>query len=73
MALSIWELFLAKLGVTDEAPEDSEEADDDGGFVPSPLDVSVRWGHGGSASEQVRELSKIQEQANELEDEQRDG
>lgn len=71
MALSIWELFLATLGVEDEPAEVSEEAGDQGGFVPSPLDLSVRWAHGGSESEQVRELFNIQEGANELEEERR--
>jgi hypothetical protein len=53
----------------DEEP--SDEADE-GGFVPSPLDLSVRIGHGGADDEVVRELSRVEEQARELEDNQGD-
>jgi hypothetical protein len=72
MSLSIWEVFQALFrwgGSTDEEP--SEEADD-GRFVPSPLDLSVRVAHGGSDDTVVRELSEIDEQAHELERTQRD-
>ena len=72
MSLSIWEVFqtLFRWGErTDEEP--SEEADE-GRFVPSPLDRSVRVAHGGSDDTVVRELSKVDEQARELENTQRD-
>lgn len=63
MVHGIWELFLALLG---------RDAGGDGGegrhrFVPSPLDLSVRVGHGGRDDEVQRELSKIREKARELE------
>lgn len=67
MPSSIWELF-ATLLRGNETPED----DDETRFVPSPLDLSVRVGHGGGDDEVVRELSKINEQAQELEEGQRD-
>lgn len=71
MSLSIWEVFQRLVrwqGSTDEEP--SEEADS--GFVASPLDLSVRIGHGGQDDDVVRELSKIEEQARELEENQYD-
>lgn len=71
MALSIWEVFLSLFGRGDEGDDESGEADDEGRFVPSPLDLSVRFGHGGSEGERVRELSNVSEQARELEDERR--
>ena len=55
-------------GSTDEEPR--EEADE-GRFIPSPLDLSIRVAHGGSDDTVVRELSKIDEQARELENTQR--
>lgn len=71
MAHTVWEVFLALLrgGETDEA---SDEEDDGGRFVPSPLDLSVRIGHGGSDGQRVRELSKMSERAEELEENHRD-
>jgi hypothetical protein len=72
MSLSIWEVFqtLFRWGEsTDEEP--SEEADE-GRFDPSPLDLSVRVAHGGSDDTVVRELSKVDEQARELENTHRD-
>lgn len=72
MSLSIWEVFQTLFrwgGSTDEDP--SEEADE-GRFVPSPLDLSVRVAHGGSDDTVVRELSKVDEQARELENTHRD-
>ena len=72
MSLSIWEVFqtLFRWGEnTDKGP--SKEADD-GRFIPSPLDLSVRVAHGGSDDTVVRELSKIDEQAHELDNTHRD-
>jgi hypothetical protein len=43
-----------------------------GGFVPSPLDRSVRDAHGGNDGGR-RELAHIQEQAETLEEKRRDG
>jgi len=72
MSLSIWEVFqtLFRWGEsTDEEP--SEEANERR-FLPSPLDLSVRVAHGGSDDTVVRELSKVDERARELEKTQRD-
>jgi hypothetical protein len=71
MVQSVWEVFLALFGRGEGTDEDSDEEDDGGRFVPSPLDLSVRIGHGGSDSQQVRELSKVSERARELEDQRR--
>jgi hypothetical protein len=55
-------MFLALLG----RESDNEESEDEGRFVPSPLDLSVRVGHGGRDDEIERELSRIRETAEEL-------
>ncbi|WP_049984865.1 hypothetical protein [Halobellus rufus] len=68
MIRSLWDVFLARIGNAD----DGDDADEGRRFVPSPLDLSVRVGHGGRDDEVVRELSKIDERARELEDSQRD-
>lgn len=75
MALSVWEVFLDLFRGGEKSNEESgnergEEEDEDR-FVPSPLDLSVRIGHGGSDSQQVRELAKINKQAEEIEEERR--
>lgn len=67
MIHGIWEAFLARLGRSD----DTDEADESG-FVPSPLDLSVREAHGGQDITAERELSKIREQAARMEDADRD-
>lgn len=50
---------------------DGDEADDvegvERGFLPSPLDLSVRVGHGGQDDEAVRELTEIEERARDYE------
>lgn len=71
MALNVWEVFLAHFGTNEETDEESGEEASRGRFVPSPLDLSVRVGHGSSAGERVRELSKIRERARELEENRR--
>lgn len=71
MALSVWEVFLALFRGGGETEKESGEEDNEGHFVPSPLDFSVRIGHGGSGSERFRELAKISEQAQDIEEEQR--
>jgi len=63
MARSVWEVFLALFG----GGEDGEESEDR--FVPSPLDLSVRIGHGGSDGQRVRELAEMNERAEEIEEE----
>jgi hypothetical protein len=61
MVRSLWEVFLALVGSTEAEAEDDESR-----FVPSPLDVSVRVGHGGRDDEVVRELSNVSERAQQL-------
>ncbi|MBP1988150.1 hypothetical protein [Halolamina salifodinae] len=70
MARSVWELFLALFRGGEEAEPEADE-EDEGRFVPSPMDLSVRIGHGGSEDERLRELAEINERARELEEEQR--
>ncbi|MFC7228690.1 hypothetical protein N0B31_14855 [Salinirubellus salinus] len=72
MAPSIWELFVSLFSRGE--PEDDEAApeDDERRFVPSPLDLSVRAGHGGTDGERLRELSKIDERVREIEEHHQD-
>ena len=65
MALSVWEVFLALFGGGDSEDESDEQSE--GRFVPSPLDLSVRIGHGGSDGQRVRELAEMNERADEIE------
>jgi len=52
---------------------DDEDPDaDDGGFSPSPLDRSVRHSHGSNEAAVDRELTRIQQQAEEIERRRRD-
>lgn len=71
MALSIWEVFRTVFRWGAKTDDQANEETDEGRFIPSPLDLSVRIGHGGPDDDVVRELSKIDEQARELEDSQR--
>ena len=70
MALSVWEVFLDLFRGGEKSNEESDnergEKEDEDRFVPSPLDLSVRIGHGGSDSQRVRELAKINKQAEEI-------
>ena len=66
MIRGVWETFLALFARTAGDAEDDEE--ERHRFVPSPLDLSVRVGHGGSDDQVQRELSKIDERARELEE-----
>ena len=66
MARSLWEVFLSLFGREEENTD--EEVDDR--FVPSPLDLSVRFSQGGHDNEVERELNNIDEQAHELEEKQ---
>ncbi|RBI59365.1 hypothetical protein DMJ13_22265 [halophilic archaeon] len=72
MGLSIWEMFQTLFRWDESTDEKPSEEADEGRFIPSPLDLSVRVAHGGSDDTVVRELSKIDEQARELEKNQRD-
>ncbi|MFB6096920.1 MAG: hypothetical protein ABEJ74_05995 [Haloferacaceae archaeon] len=73
MARSVFEVFRALVrwhGGPVAGPDTDERGDGRTGerrFVPSPLDLSVRIGHGGSDDAVVRELSKVDERARELE------
>ncbi|CQH60120.1 uncharacterized protein HHUB_3141 [Halobacterium hubeiense] len=67
MARSVWEVFLALFGGGEDGEESGEESEDR--FVPSPLDLSVRIGHGGSDGQRVRELAEMNERAEEIEEE----
>ena len=70
MDLTLWEVFLSKFERNTEGEEEEDEEGD--GFVPSPLDLSVRYAHGMPDAEIERELHRINEQAREIEDEERD-
>lgn len=70
MGLTLWEVFLSKLRRSTEQEEGDEEGE---GFVPSPLDLSVRYAHGMPDAEIEREFHRIREQARDLEEEERDG
>lgn len=67
MVLSIWGVFRTLFRWGENTDDEPDEESDEGRFVPSPLDLSVRIAHGGPDDEIVRELSKIDEQARELE------
>jgi hypothetical protein len=56
--------FLARL-VHRLRSDDGTESDDTR-FVPSPLDASVRDGHGGGGAEVERELDEIPDEAERL-------
>lgn len=68
MIRSIWEAFLGRLGRSVDT--DGEESDS--GFVPSPLDLSIREAHGGQDVRVEREFSKIHEQASTIDDVERE-
>lgn len=72
MGLGIWEVFQTLFRWQESADEEPSEEASEGRFMPSPLDLSVRVAHGGSDDTVVRELSKIDEQARELENTHRD-
>lgn len=70
MSLTLWEVFLSKFK-RDTGEEEAEDEERDG-FVPSPLDLSVRYAHGMPDAEIEREFHRINEQAREIEEEERD-
>lgn len=70
MTLSIWDTFVALVRRSEGNDEESESEEDEGQFVPSTLDLSVRVAHGGTDDERLRALSKIDEQTKELEQQQ---
>lgn len=67
MIRSLWEIFRSLVARNTE--EGDEESD---GFIPSPLDLSVRYSHGSPDAEVERELYKIDKQARELEEKERE-
>lgn len=69
MARSIWEDFLSFVRRNES---DDSDRDDEHRFVPSPLDLSVRYSHGGAGVEAKREIDRINEAAAELEELQRE-
>jgi len=78
MARSLWNVFLSLMsrsgGTNEDSADDTnkDSTEDTSRFVPSPLDLSVRFSHGGSDTEIDRELSRINEQAREIEANRRD-
>jgi len=72
MSLSILGVFRVLFRWSEGADEEPSEEANVGRFVPSPLDRSVRVAHGGSDDTIVRELSKVDEKARELENTRRD-
>ena len=68
MARSLWDVFRSLFERS--AGEDSD--DDERRFVPSLLDRSVRFSHGGNEIESDRALNDVREQAEELEQAHRD-
>jgi hypothetical protein len=60
---------------TDRAdqPEECEERDsEDSGFMPSRLDASVLEGHGMETTQAEQELTELQKQAEQLEEQDRE-
>lgn len=55
-----------------DGEDDADKESADGEFVPSPLDVSVRYAHGGGKTEADRELADIEEEAQQLANQQRE-
>lgn len=72
MGLSIWEVLQTLFRWSESTDDEPSEEEDEGRFVPSPLDVSVRVAHRGSDDTVVRELSKVDEQARGFENTHRD-
>lgn len=48
-----------------------DTTDEESRFVPSALDWSVRYAHGGSNAEAEREIASIEDQARQMEKQQR--
>ncbi|MFB6293353.1 MAG: hypothetical protein ABEH60_03735 [Halonotius sp.] len=61
MPLTLLQRFRRRFGSGDDDSDDSR-------FVPSPLDLSVRYAHGSGDSEAGREIRRIQEQAEQFDD-----
>jgi hypothetical protein len=48
--------------------DERDDEPDDGGFLPSRLDASVLWSHGGGTDEAEAELAEVSEEAARLEE-----
>jgi hypothetical protein len=70
MAQTLWDVFISLFSRGSDGGEETDDGDNR--FVPSPLDLSIRFSHGGSDVEIDRELNKINKQARELESQRRD-
>lgn len=70
MSQTLWEVFVSLFRRSEEQDEKVEK--DGENFVPSPLDLSVRDSHGGPDTEIERELSKINEKAQDVQNNRRD-
>ena len=55
----------------DGEPDGEDDESETGRFVPSPLDLSVRFAHGSADSSVDRELTAVHEEARRLEEERR--
>ena len=72
MALRIWDVFVTLFSGSERDGKASGGAEDEGQFVPSSLDLSVRVAHGGTDGERVRALSKIDNPTKDLEEHRRE-
>jgi hypothetical protein len=68
MGPNIWELFLSKFALSEEASDSDDDEESGSRFVPSPMDLSVRIAHGGSDADLQREINTINQQAKQIEE-----
>ncbi|WP_424018729.1 hypothetical protein ACOZ4N_04420 [Halorientalis pallida] len=61
-----------RLGLADATGSDDSDDPDQSRFVPSALDASVRYAHGGSNTGLESEIAQMEEKARVLEDQRRD-
>jgi hypothetical protein len=62
----------ARLGLAEATDGDESDESDSSRFVPSALDASVRYAHGGSKTGLESEIAGMEEKARVLEDQRRD-
>ncbi len=62
----------ARLGLAEAADGDEPDESDSSRFVPSALDASVRYAHGGSNTGLESEIAQMEKKARVLEDQRRD-
>ncbi|MFD1646250.1 hypothetical protein [Haloarchaeobius litoreus] len=58
-------------GESDGEDDSTDDESETGRFVPSPLDLSVRFAHGSGDSNVDRELTKVHDEARRLDEERR--